>query len=769
MGKTLSVIGRVKAAALGALILSSALVSPLAISGISGKVQAATSTGNLDIGNYAKALQYSIYFYDANMCGDEVEDNNRYAWRGNCHTYDAQMAMNSEATNLSESFLKQYATILDPDGDGFIDVAGGYHDAGDHVKFGMPEAYSGSALGWGYYEFRDSYIKTGQDDHIETVLRYFNDYFMKCTFRDDNGDVIAFCYQVGDGNIDHLYWNSPEIDDMPRKGFFLTPDKPQTDYAVATAASLAANYLNFKDTDKKYAEKCLDYAKALFDFAESHEKEISDNKDGPVQFYKSSKWEDDYVWAACWLFLCTEDVHYVDEAVKYLDYYAPDGWMFCWNDVWNGASCLLGEIDLKYPELDVQNMYRTAQSKTEYEDADCWVQVKKHLDGKKSRLTPGGYGYYDTWGSARYNTAVQLVALVYDKYKNDGKPGVYAEWAQSQMDYLMGNNPLNRCYIVGYSEISARFPHHRAASGLSKCEDLDEHKHVLYGALVGGPDGKDEHKDITSDYIYNEVTIDYNAAFVGACAGLYEFYGDESMAITPDFPPEEVEIDNPEEGGSDQFWVEAFSVDVEQNGDPKASEITFYVCTNSIKTAKKISVRYFFNAKGMSSVELNDLEFRNLYDQTAAETDYEASLTGPHHYDGDIYYIEVAWDGYSIANSNKKFQFAIGTYAWGNSWDPTDDWSHDGIKVEADPFKGTVERTDKICVYNDGIHIGGVEPDGSLPEKLYDASDLAKIKKFIHRKSKPSQSAAKACDYNENGELEIADAVWIKRKLIGVI
>lgn len=39
----------------------------------------------------------------------------------------------------------------------------------------------------------------------------------------------------------------------------------------------------------------------------------------------------------------------------------------------------------------------------------------------------------------------------------------------------------------------------------------------------------------TNDWIYNEVTIDYNAAFVGACAGLYEFYGDESMQVTPDF------------------------------------------------------------------------------------------------------------------------------------------------------------------------------------------------------------------------------------------
>ena len=167
--------------------------------------------------DFARALQYSIYFYDANMCGTEVEENNQYSWRGNCHTYDAKVEMKAGitdfvGTNLSQSFIDKYKDILDPDGDGYIDVAGGFHDAGDHVKFGIPENYSAATLGWGYYEFRDSYVKLGQDKHIETILRYFNDYLMKCTFRDSNGDVIAHCYQVGDGDIDHSFWNAPEID-----------------------------------------------------------------------------------------------------------------------------------------------------------------------------------------------------------------------------------------------------------------------------------------------------------------------------------------------------------------------------------------------------------------------------------------------------------------------------------------------------------------------------------------------------------------------------
>ena len=90
--------------------------------------------------NYAKALQYSMYFYDANMCGTDVDENNRYKWRADCHTYDSALPLDPENTNMSDSFIKENMAFLDPDGDGCVDVSGGFHDAGDHVKFGMPEA-----------------------------------------------------------------------------------------------------------------------------------------------------------------------------------------------------------------------------------------------------------------------------------------------------------------------------------------------------------------------------------------------------------------------------------------------------------------------------------------------------------------------------------------------------------------------------------------------------------------------------------------------------
>ena len=48
----------------------------------------------------------------------------------------------------------------------------------------------------------------------------------------------------------------------------------------------------------------------------------------------------------------------------------------------------------------------------------------------------------------------------------------------------------------------------------------------FWGALVGGPDLDDYHVDETTDYVYNEVAVDFNAAIVGAMAGLYTYYGE---------------------------------------------------------------------------------------------------------------------------------------------------------------------------------------------------------------------------------------------------
>jgi len=752
--------------------------------------------------NYAKALQYSIYFYDANMCGTEVGENTRLSWRDDCHTYDAHVPMvpwdgNTEeggGTNLSQEFMDKYKDVLDPDGDGTIDVAGGMHDAGDHVEFGMPENYAAATLGWGFYEFRDTYEKLGQKDHIQTILRYFNDYLMKCTFRDKNGTVIAHCYQVGEGGIDHAVWEAPEVDTMVRPAYFLTAEKPQTDYVVSACASLAINYLNFKDDDPDYAEKCLDYALALWDFANTNKKELSDNGDGPGRFYFSSKWEDDYCWAAAWLYRATGDASVFDYAYEIFDYYAASGWVYCWNDMWSGASILWAVINQEHPELNMIQNLRDAQGKNEYVFDDFWDNdcVGKILSTYKAKKTPQGLVFIDVWGSCRYASAFALCCAVYDKYHNDGKPSEWSEFAKRQIDYILGDNDITyketaeqtvlagrngehgkRVFLCGYDPTySVMNPHHRAASGLTMAEDPRQQKHTLWGALAGGPDKSDAHSDSTNDWRENEVTIDYNAAFVGAAAAMYQYYGTPDMKITENFPPAEQNSEDDQNGTG--YWVEAIGVDDKSSDGTGETKVSLKVYSGLAKPSKDITVRYYFDASEIGNPDIVKADM--LYDQASVEIKGASSeISAPKKWDkmDNIYYVEIKWNDCTFANSGKKYQFKVGFLGAGYTdsatnkwvfyhWDPDNDWSYQTLKIGKDTDFFAVSDppetlNEHLCVYDGGVLVGGIEPDGTTP-----AADQPD--ETTTTSSSPKQSTEKLRgDVDCDKKVDVLDAVMLAR------
>ncbi len=260
-----------------ALTTCAALSTSFCTSGVSAAVVDTEHQNNYD--NFAEALQLALCFYDANKCGDEVGEDGYYTWREDCHVKDKEIPLQPmktlenggekasedsskgdgglsaqaglyEGTNMSAEFIEANRKYLDPDGDGMLDLTGGWHDAGDHVKFGLPGAFSASTVGWGYYEFRDDYKEMGLQDHVEDELRWINDYFLKATFLDDDGKVVGYCYQVGEGNNDHNYWCAPElqVDDtvvatsscaVKRPAYFATTETPASDQCAGAAASLA--------------------------------------------------------------------------------------------------------------------------------------------------------------------------------------------------------------------------------------------------------------------------------------------------------------------------------------------------------------------------------------------------------------------------------------------------------------------------------------------------------------------------------------------------
>jgi len=420
--------------------------------------------------NYAKLLQESLYFYDANMCG-YLEDKCSLSWRGNCHTYDSNVTYTSNG--------KVYS----------VDASGGFHDAGDHVKFGLPQGYSASMLGMSYYEFGDAFDELKQTEHLKKITNYFCDYFRRCTVYDDSGNVIAFCYQVGDGNSDHSIWSAPESQTLNRPAYFADSSNPATDEVSVAIAALALNYKNFGNAED------LKVAKDLFTFVQKSSKACATA--GAWDFYASTSWQDDYALAAAALWIATGESGYKSEYESNksgINQY----WVLDWANSGAMASMLAGDTSTL---ANVANVCKNTST----------------IDGVFNCLLD--------WGSCRYNAAAGFVGMVYDKIS--GK-NTYNAWATSQMNYMIGDNPSKRCYIVGYNGNSSQYPHHRAASRSTDAAITRADHYTLLGALVGGPGKDGYYADKQDDYNCNEVALDYNAGLVGIAAGLYLAHKNDS-------------------------------------------------------------------------------------------------------------------------------------------------------------------------------------------------------------------------------------------------
>ena len=60
-----------------------------------------------------------------------------------------------------------------------MDLVGGYYDAGDHVKFGFPMAFTITMLSWGVIQWRDSFIHHNKLNYTLDAIRWGIDYFIK--------------------------------------------------------------------------------------------------------------------------------------------------------------------------------------------------------------------------------------------------------------------------------------------------------------------------------------------------------------------------------------------------------------------------------------------------------------------------------------------------------------------------------------------------------------------------------------------------------------
>ena len=295
--------------------------------------------------------------------------------------------------------------------------------------------------------------------------------------------------------------------------------------------------------------------------------------------------------------------------------------------------------------------------------------------------------------------------MIYSDYLRDvgaasERQARYYQFAVSQIQYLLGDNPLNMSYQIGFGDRYPLNPHHRTAHGswTNNLTTPEQSRHLLVGALVGGPSRSDTHNDDRQDYILNEVATDYNAGFTSALARLYLDFGGEPLDAAA-FPKEE-ERDL-------ELYVEAKA----NSSGPRYIEIAALVHNHTAWPAvvtSDLKLRYFLELKHELSkgYRLDELEVRTAYSQASQVMPLKA-WGNP---EAGLYYVEVSFAGIDIfpggqSESRKEVQFRIALPShtdrpeWSNAEDPS--W---------DDYGNAFQLAPKIALYRGEQLVWGREP-----------------------------------------------------------
>ncbi|KAA8528040.1 hypothetical protein F0562_035091 [Nyssa sinensis] len=361
-----------------------------------------------------------------------------------------------------------------------VDLTGGYYDAGDNVKFNFPMAFTTTLLSWGTLEYGG---RMGSDlQNARAAIRWATDYFLKCATATPGKLYVG----VGDPNADHNCWERPEDMDTVRSVYSVSASNPGSDVAGETAAALAAASMVFREVDPKYSSLLLKTAKNVMQFAMQYRGAYSDSLGSAVcPFYCS----------------------------------------------YSGYKEALLDNDKTFEPFIQQA-----------EDFICRILP----NSPSSR----GLMFKLSGSNLQYVTSITFLLTTYSKYMTTAKhtfncgnvlvtSTTLRNLAKKQVDYILGVNPLNKSYMVGYGTDYPRRIHHRGSSlpslashpqsygcqgGFQFFYTANPNPNILTGAIVGGPDQNDAFSDDRTDYSQSEPATYINGAIVGPLAFLAGIY-----------------------------------------------------------------------------------------------------------------------------------------------------------------------------------------------------------------------------------------------------
>ncbi|XP_042442895.1 endoglucanase 12-like [Zingiber officinale] len=486
--------------------------------------------------NYTVALSVALQFFNAQKSG-HLTKSNALPWRG-----DSGLQDGSELSDLKGGLV------------------GGYYDSGNNMKFHFPMAFSMTLLSWSVAEYGPKYKAIGEYNHIKDIIKWGIDYLL-LTFNSSAPSISKMYSQVGISQRnstspdDGYCWQRPEDINYPRP---VQTSTSAPDLAGEVAAALAAASLVFKE-ENAYSKRLVHAAKTAYRFAQEtvNKAPYSTGNQMIAQFYNSTGYWDEYIWASAWLFYATGNYSYlafVTDPNIYknanADLKKPGFRVFSWDNKLPGAILLLSRLRIflnpGYPLEDMLGRFHADTSK----NMCSYLRQFRVFNWTKGGLIQLNHGKPR---QLQYAANAAFLASVYADYMKESRvPGWHCgsfyfnisslrSFAASQVNYILGANPKNISYLVGFGNKFPKNVHHRGAStphdghkypctGGWKWRDSEApNPNVITGAMVSGPDKYDHFFDTRTDGDYTEPTLAGNAGLVAALVALAKSNGSEGI------------------------------------------------------------------------------------------------------------------------------------------------------------------------------------------------------------------------------------------------
>ncbi|QRV72758.1 endoglucanase [Ceratobasidium sp. AG-Ba] len=443
--------------------------------------------------NYAEVIHKSLLFYHAQRSGP-LGPNRRLAWRG-------------------DSCMNCYGNYGE-------DLRGGYYEAANTMKWGLPLAWTVTQLAFNIHAFPDGFKSVNEWDEALDGVKWGADYLANCIANKDQFVGQLGVSAVGSTDVDFGYFGPPEEYDtwVPlhlthTDGIaYINSSNPSSEILGETAATLAATSVIFKEKDQDYSNKMLDHAKDLYTraitYPGTYMKSTHPNLKTVKEWYPSSIYTDELGWAAAWLYVATGDESYRTQSDAWIQKSLDHSDEYSWDEKLPGIYALM-----------------FMHTKNETYKRGLVGYMDDYWPGGSVKQTAKGLAFLGSWGSLGYASATGFLMMVYAKtvgWTDTGSNTTHAiSFAAQQINYILGD--CGRSWVVGFGDNSPIRPYHKSSynsfidyplrgkdNGVQGDDFLNSktvNRFILYGALEGGPAWDDTFKDDRSSYEYTDKCI----------------------------------------------------------------------------------------------------------------------------------------------------------------------------------------------------------------------------------------------------------------------